>query len=263
MNFKSAILAGILAAGLPMAVQAQEAEKYEEYRVGCEAGVTCNDFNVNYQQPETDEEISQRTRPRRTRRTSSRKKIYVGGTLGAFFSGEFDDLLVVAEDGNIEAVDPGTGIGGSLYGGYKFTDSISADGELVVYGGGADPLDDSGYAAVGFFLNPRYTLALNKDNPRSPYGYISPGLGIVGLGFSDEIDDQYETLTGDDDDLGGAGFAIQAKAGVGYPVSDSLSIFGQVRYLNSFNNFEVINDDDTEDVGISSFGLEAGINFNL
>ena len=258
MKVKSTILAGLLVAAFPVAAQAQSIESYEEYQVSCETGANCDNFDVNYeQQPEDNDAISQRTRTRRTRPRSSDKKIYLGGTLGVFFAGEFDDLLVVAEDGNIESVDPGTGFGGSLYGGYKFSDMIGADAELFVFGASADPLDDSGYTAVGFFANPRFTLALNKDNPKSPYGFVSPGLGLIGLGFSDEIDDQYN------DDVEGTGFAIQLKAGVGYPISESLSVFGQARFLNSFSNFEVERVGDNEDISLSSFGLEAGLNFNL
>ena len=258
MNIKTTLLASVLLAGLPIAAQAQNAESYDNYQVGCQTGAECGSFNVNYQQPEANDEVAQRTRTRRVRRTSSRKKIYIGGTLGLFFPGEFEELEVVS-DGERESVDPGTGFGGSLYAGYNFSEMIGADLELVVFGAGAEPLDDSGLAAVGFFINPRFTLAFSKDNPKSPYAYVSPGLGIVGLGFDDEIDDQY---TGDD--LSGSGLGLQLKAGVGYPLSESFSLFGQARYLGSFNNIEIIQaDGDEEDIGLGSLGLEAGINFSI
>lgn len=282
MKIKTALLASVLLAGLPIAAQAQSTESYDNYQVSCETGVDCNNFDVKYQQPEADGEVSQRTRTRRVRRTSSsRKKVYLGGTLGIIFPGELDEIDVSDDvtfsNGdfileNPEAVDPGTGFGGSLFAGYNFSNSLGADLELFIFGGGADPIDDSAYAAVGIFANPRFTYAFNQDNiAKSPYAYISPGIGIVSAALSEEIqdsvDDDVEINDEDDNDdaVAGAGLGLQLKAGVGLPVSETFHVFGQARYFKGFSIFEIedTNTGDSEDQGFSSFGLEAGISLNF
>ena len=281
MKIKNAILAGVLVAGLPVAVQAQEVDNYAEYQVSCGNGAECSDFDANYeQQPETDDQIAQRTRTRRTRsRRGSNKKVYLGATLGLAFPGELDELQVsenediIIVDGvqvtgiDSEAVNPGTGFGGSLFAGFNFSEAIGADLELFVFGGGADPIDDAAFAAVGFFINPRYTLKFDKDNTKSLYAYVSPGLGIVSAGLSDEIEDDLIGEVDDDNSDGvfGAGLGLQLKAGVGLPLSETFHLFGQARYFNGFNIFEVESEEngDSENQGFSSLGLEAGISLNL
>ena len=261
MKIKTTILT-ILLALAPVAVRAQDADSsYENYQVGCNA-TECNDFEVNYQE----DEVAQRTRNRRTRRTrrTDDKKIYVGGTLGIFFPSEVDDFeigIVSGETTDLETVDPGTGFGGSVYGGYKFTDRIGADVEAFVFGGDADPLDSS-YTSYGFFVNPRFTYTFDQANGLYVFG--SPGIGIAGVDFGDEISDAEGV-----EDASGAGFALQAKVGVGYPVSDSLDIIGQARYFNAFNAVETTQFgaggqvSETEDQDFNSFSVEAGVNFKF
>ena len=258
MKVKTTILA-ILLALAPMAVRAQDADSsYENYQVGCNSGAECNDFEVNYQ-----DEVAQRTRDRRIRRTRSTddKKIYAGATIGIFFPSEIDDLdigIVSGEVTDLETVDPGTGFGGSIYGGYKFTDSISADVEGFVFTGDADPLDSS-YTSYGFFVNPRYTYTFDEYN--GVYVFASPGIGVAGVDFGDEISDAPGA-----EDASGAGFALQAKIGAGYPVSDTIDIIGQARYFNAFNAVETTQFgaagevSQTEDKDFSSFSIEAGVN---
>ena len=259
MKIKTTILA-ILLALAPIAVRAQDADSnYENYQVGCNSGAECNDFEVNYQQ----DELAQRTRERRTRRTRSAddKKIYAGGTIGIFFPSEIDDFdigIVSGDVTDLETVDPGTGFGGSIYGGYKFTDRIGADVEAFVFGGDADPLDSS-YTSYGFFVNPRFTYTFNESN--GIYVFGSPGIGVAGVDFGDEISDAEGV-----EDASGAGFALQAKAGVGYPLSDTIDIIGQARYFNAFNAVETTQFgaggevSETEDKDFSSFSIEAGVN---
>ena len=266
MKIKAAILASALVAGLPVAVKAQDVENYDNYRVSCETGVECKDFDVNYAQDDRVTQTPRRTRTRRTRSSSNDKKIYAGATLGIFLPSEIEDFDINISSGDtndLETVDPGTGFGGSIYGGYKFSNFISADVEGFVFGGDSDPLDSS-YTAYGFFVNPRFTYSFNPDNFKSFYVFASPGIGIAGINFGDEIAD----AQGVEDD-GGAGFAIQAKAGVGYPVSETIDIIGQVRYFNAFNVIETIQfgqageGSETEDQGFSSLGLELGANFKF
>ena len=254
MKIKNAIFVGLLAACFPAAVQAQNMENYGEYQKS-------NDLTVNYeQQSETEDQLAQRTRtrPRRTRRGSSDfKKLYLGGTLGVFAPGELDDGL---------NIDPGTGVGGSLHVGYKFSKFIGADLELLIFGGGAEvpdteAFDDSSYASVGLFANPRFTYSFNQDNiNNSLYVFVSPGIGINAVGFGGDIEDD---LDDSDIDTSGAGLALQAKAGVGYPLSESLDIFGQARYLKTFNIYTESDDDLVDDQDFDSLGFELGLNLKL
>ena len=257
MKFKISLLAALLVAAFPLSAKAQDTNSYESLKVSCNSGAECSDFGVNFQEEGDEVAQTRRTRTRRTRRGSSDKKIYAGVTLGAFFSGELDEIEVI-EDNEAQNIDLGTAFGGSIYGGYKFSDLIGGDAELVVLGGGADPVDDGGYTAVGFFANPRITYAFNKDNERSPYVFASPGIGFVTLSLNDDVEDELNN-----DDLSGTGFAIQAKLGAGYPVTDLIDVIGQVRYVNSFNNFEVIEGGGSEDQGFDSFGIELGANFKF
>lgn len=268
MNIKTAVLAIILATGLPVAVQAQDVNDYENYRVACDSGAECNDFQVNYEQSDGDKVAqTRRTRPRRTRSSSLDSKYYVGGTLGAFFPSEIDDFQVgVVGPGNVtnlETVDPGAGFGGSVYGGYQFSELIGADIEAFVFGGGAEPFDSS-YTSYGFFINPRFTYTIDPNNDRSIYVFASPGIGLAGVNFGDDLSD----ALGDDSDSG-TGFALQVKAGAGYPVSDSIDIIAQARYFNAFSAIETTQFgqggtvSETEDKGFNAFSIEAGANFKF
>lgn len=264
MNIKIAILSALLVT-LPVSVRAQDVENYENYKVACDSGAECNSFEVNYQE----DEVAQYPRRTRTRRTRSRgvdKKIYAGATLGIFFPSQIDDFDINVSSGTVndlQTVDPGTGFGGSIYGGYKFTDRISADVEGFVFGGDADPLDSS-YTSYGFFVNPRYTYTLNEGEDKSLYVFASPGIGLAGVDFGDEISDASGV-----DDSSGTGFALQGKIGAGYPVSDMIDIIGQARYFYAFDVIEVTEfgqageGSETEDKGFDAFSIEVGANFKF
>ena len=268
MNIKISMLAALVVASIPFSVKAQDINGYDNYRVSCEAAAECNNFDVNYEEAQGNDKIAQtrRTRTRRTRSSANDKKIYVGGTLGIFFPSEIDDFNIGVVSGtttDLQTVDPGTGFGGSLYAGYEFSDLIGADVEGFVFGGNADPLDSS-YTSYGFFVNPRFTYTINQVSSKSPYVFVSPGIGIAGINFNGDVGD---TL-GDDNDSG-TGFALQVKGGVGYPLTESLDLVGQVRYFNAFNVVEITQFgengeiSETEDEGFNAFSLEAGINFKL
>ncbi len=268
MNIKTTVLAIILATGLPVAVQAQDANEYENYQVACNSGAECNDFEVNYEQSDEDKVAqTRRTRPRRTRSSGLDSRYYAGGTLGVFFPSEIDNFNVgVLGAGNVttlQTVDPGTGFGGSIYGGYQFSDLIGADIEGFVSFGDAEPFDSS-YTSYGFFVNPRFTYTLDPDNTDSIYLFASPGIGLAGINFKDDLSD----ALGDDSDSG-TGFALQIKAGAGYPVSDSIDIIAQARYFNAFNAIETTQFgqggtvSQTEDKDFNAFSIEAGANFKF
>lgn len=241
MKIKNAILAGVLIAGLPVAVNAQEVENYDEYKVGCEAGVDCNDFDVNYEQSETNDELSQRTRTRRTRRSSD-KKIYFGATPGIAFLGDGTN----------------TGFGGSLFGGYNFSEKASAELEIFDYFGGLDDgvssfdsvIDDSGYNYLGLAANAVFKYPFDQSNSRSFYGFAGIGLGYGRFSFTGDFGDFLDD-NNIDNSLGG--FLFNTKLGVGYPVTDSIDLMGQLRYANTFldevNNVTFQQDAITFDIG--------------
>jgi len=225
MKIKNVILAGVLAAGLPLAVQAQEVESYDDYQVSCESGADCNNFDVDYeQQPEANDDISQRTRTRtRTRtRRSSNKKAYVGITPGLAFLGDGTNV----------------GIGGSLVGGYNFSEKVTAELEILDYFGGLDDgvssfdsvVDDSGYNYFGIAANVVSKYSFNKRNPKSLYAFGGAGLGYGRFSFTGDFSDFLDDI---DVDTSLSGFLINLKLGVGYPITDSIDLMGQARYVNT------------------------------
>ena len=264
MKIKTAILTALLVA-VPVSVRAQDVGNYENYKVACDSGAECNSFEVNYQDEDKVAQ-SRRTRIRRTRSTTSDSKYYAGATIGLFLPSEIDDFDINVSSGavnDLQTVDPGTGFGGSLYGGYKFTDRISADVEGFIFGGDADPLDSS-YTSYGFFVNPRFTYTFNQDEVNGLYAFASPGIGLAILDFGDEISDAQGV-----EDGSGVGFALQGKIGVGYPVSDRIDIIGQGRYFHAFNVIETTQfgqageGSETEDKGFDAFSIEIGANFKF
>lgn len=243
MNIKTIALAVILAIGLPVAAQAQDTEGYESLKVSCQSGVECNDFNVNFQ--EQGEQIAQtrRTRTRRTRDSSSLdSKYYAGGNLGLFLP-------------FIEDADVGIDFGGLF--GYRVNQNISAELELFNARGGTDT-DDLGYSIFGAAANGVYRYYFNPDNSKSLYAF--GGLGL-GFGVVSQTGDFADDLDDDGVDTSRTGFLLQTKAGVGYPLSDNLDLFGQARYANVFIGEEDDVEDSGEDGNGISFDIGATYNF--
>ena len=233
MKIKNAILASLLFASIPFAAQAQEAENYDNYQVSCEAGINCQDFDVIYEQQEGNDDVAQRRRTRRTRRTSSFSKYYFSGNIGAFFPG--DDF------------DTGFGLGGAF--GYRFTEKLAAEIEVFDYFGGTE-VDDLGYNFLGFAANVAGRYPFNSSNSKSIYGFAGAGIGYGNISLTGDVADDIDDAGGDTSE---GGFLFQGKVGVGYPVSDSVDIFGQFRYVN------VSNDGDNGD----AFSLDAGATYNF
>jgi hypothetical protein len=211
MNIKTTLLAALLVL-TPVAVRAQDADNYESYRVSCNSGAECNDFDVNYQE----DEVAQRTRNRRTRRTrAADTKYYVGGNIAPFFP--FDGDLDI-------------GFGGGIFGGYKFTDNISAEVEIFDYFGGTET-DDLGYNNFGATANGVYRYYIDQRNPQSLY--VFGGLG-VGIGVASATGDVADDLDDAGVDTSETGFLVQGKGGVGYPVTDKIDAFAQTKFFNIF-----------------------------
>lgn len=223
MKLKISMLAAFLVAAFPFAAQAQETNSYDGLNVSCESGAECNDFGVDFQ--EQGEEVAQtrRTRPRRTRRSSDDSKYYAGGNVGLFIP-----FFDVVED---EDSDIGFTFGGLF--GYKFTKNISAELELYDSLGGTE-VDDLGYNIFGASANGVYRYYFNPNSSRSLYAYGGLGLGVGVVNFTGDV--------ADDADLDSqTGFLLQGKAGVGYPLSERVDLFGQTRFTNVF-----LDEDDDE-----------------
>ena len=165
MKLKISILVALAVIAFPFAAQAQDTNSYESLNVSCESGAECSDFGVNFKQEGDTVAQTRRTRTRRTRRSSDDSKAFVGGTLGVFFPSEIDDSII----------DPGTGFGGSVFGGYKFTDLIAAEAEASLAFGGSDDEDvngnevDGSYTLFTLLVGPRFTYTIDQGNDRSFY----------------------------------------------------------------------------------------------
>jgi len=224
--------------------------------LGCSTIGTSKTGDNAWQQEVEPVKISQ-TRIRERYRDNDLKKVYLGGTVGLFLPSDSDEINFDNDDFDLDTIDSDSGFGGSAYAGYKLNQFLSADLEIFVFGGDAEPFD-SDYTAAGFFLNPRYTLPIGGNANASPYGFISPGIGVAGVGFGDDIEDRL------DDDGFNTGVAVQLKAGAGLPLSETIDVFGQARYFNAFNVYQISGvDEDDEDQGFSSVSFEAGLNFKL
>ena len=246
MKIKTIFLASILLAGSSVAVQAQSIKSDDSDRVSCITADDCKNSEVIFPEPKVNDEIVQRNRTRSVRRQRSRKKIYIGGSPVFVFPGEFEEI----EDASGETVNPSTGSGFGLFAGFNFSDLIGVDYERFIAYGDTEPL--SSYRVSGNFINPRFTFILNKDNLKSPYAYISPGIGLASL----RLENSFGRNVGS-----GNGLGLQLKVGFGLPLSETFHLFGQARYFQGFNLIEINSSSRTQ--GFSAFGLEAGISFNF
>jgi hypothetical protein len=229
MKLKVILLGIIAACFLPLTAQAETVasnsnEKVSDFSTSQsqEQDFNYNSLSISYDQTaleplqestDSNEEIAQRSRRTRSRRSD--KKFYAGANIGLLFP--FEDR-----------VDVGFGFP-SVFGGYKFNKYAGADVEFFNYLGGTDE-DDLGYFAFGFLANARFTYPFGqKDN--SIYAFASSG---IGYGRSNPTGDAADNLNLN----GSGGFTFQIKTGIGYPFSDKLDAFGQLRYINIGNEGE-------------------------
>jgi hypothetical protein len=275
MNIKITALALMLAIGFPIAAQAQNTNGFDNnvqapsqpdvnVQTPSQPGVnvqtpsqpgfevqtpsaTPSESDVNFQEQNDELTENRRTRTRRTRTTSSSldSKYYAGGNLGLFvpFNGDNSD-----DDIGIEF--------GGLFG-YKVNKNISAELELFNARGGSD-VDDLGYSVFGASANGVYRYYFNPDNSKSLYAFGGLGLGFGTLSATGDVADEAED---DGVDTSKTGFLLQTKAGVGYPLTDNLDLFGQARYANVFIGEEDDIEGSGEDGNGISFDLGATYNF--
>jgi len=252
-KIETVILAIVFSMGILSVVKAETNKKKQNTQVTCITECspvpTQKTNQLSVEQPMNFEvaQIERRTR------ANDLKKVYLGGTVGFFLPSDSDEFDL--DNADFDSIDLDTGFGGSGYVGYKFNNFLSADLEFLVFGGNSEPFD-SDYTAAGFFINPRYTLPIGGNPNASPFIFASPGIGVAGVGFGDDIEEQISA-----DGLN-TGVALQIKAGAGLPLSESIDVIGQARYFNAFSVYE-ISDADDDDQGFSSFSLEAGLNFKL
>jgi Outer membrane protein beta-barrel domain len=201
-------------------------------------------FNVEEQ--ESDLTPSRRTRTRRTRSSSLDSKYYAGGDIGLFvpfFGGDNADA------------DPGIDFNGLF--GYKVNKNISAEVELFNARGGTE-VDDLGYNLFGASANGVYRYYFNPDSSKSLYAFGGLGLGFGVLSATGDVADRADDAGTDTSD---AGFLLQSKVGVGYPLTDNIDLFGQTRYTNVFIGEEDGVPDSGDDGNGLSFDVGATFNF--
>jgi hypothetical protein len=281
MNIRITVLTLILAIGFPVAAQAQNTNGFDnnvptrsqpgvdvqtpsqpgvDVQTPSQPGVdvqtpsqsgfdvqTPSESDVNLQEEDNDLTQNRRTRTRRTRSTSSSldSKYYAGGNLGLFvpFNGDNSDD------------DIGIDFGGLF--GYKINKNISAEVELFNARGGTDT-DDLGYSIFGATANGVYRYYFNPDNSKSLYAYGGLGLGFGKLSATGDVADDLDDRGVDTSDTG---FLLQTKAGVGYPISDNIDLFGQARYANVFIGEEDNVEGSGDDGNGISFDIGATYNF--
>lgn len=231
MKLKISMLAALLLAVFPFTAQAQETNSYESLNVSCESGAECNDFGVNFSAEGNEVAQTRRRRTRRTRGGGLDTRYYTGGNIGLF--------IPFVDDNDV-----GFTFGGLF--GYRFNKSISAELEIYDSLGGTE-IDDLGYNVLGISANGVYRYHFNPNSSRSLYAFggLGLGVGIVNAtgDVADDLDIDSET-----------GFLLQTKAGVGYPLSEQLDIFGQTRFTNVFIG-------DVEDFDGLSFDVGATFKF--
>ena len=248
-------LAIAIVLGLSQGAKADDTKVSETLQVSCdpfvisEANAQCNS---NLDADLQGDQIAQR---RGRRRKSKVEGYYAGGSLGAFFASDVDD------------VEANNAFGGSLFGGIKFNKYFSADIEVIgalgdfeeveVASGNDIELDYSGF---GFYINPRAELPLFQLAGSSASIYISPGIGIsqsnVSVDFNQPLN-QGATFEISEIDASQIGFSFQVKGGVKVPVSRTINLFGQVRYVT------LPTDDFLVDDSLNFFSTEAGVSLNF
>ena len=243
--------------------------------------VSCNPFANNnidaqcdpssYSVVEQESLVAQTRRGRGRKRKSKVEGYYAGFTLGAGFpSGEIE----FSNNSGTEFPEGeySTGFSGSIFGGIKFTRNLAADVELYLGIGGLDTDDyddfvndpanellivgeyesDGDYSAFAFYINPRFELPLSESGSFSLY--ISPGIGISQTNVNFESEDEGVENIRDIDDSR-TGFTYQVKGGATVAISETIGVFGQLRYTS------LPTDDDVDTINI--FATEAGLKFNF
>ena len=284
MVAKNTALAMALILGCSISTKAEEIETYQTLEVSCNPFSTlnsqCESDLIAQSEPDAEPEIDTEEQiippPRRRGRIRDRNRkidgFYAGFSLGAGFpSGEIDFANTEAPPAEYS-----NSFVGSLLGGIKFSKNISADAEFLLVLGGIntddfedyanDPANgfntdgsfesDASYSAFAFYLNPRFELPLNKSESFNLY--LSPGIGLSQTIVTRSSEDSENQFL-DDEDISNTSFTYQIKGGASYLISDTIGVFGQLRYA-SLGTDESESDFPDD---INFFSTEVGMRFNL
>lgn len=276
---KNITLAMAIVLGFSLSTKAEETKTYKTLEVSCNPFFSYDlnsECNSNLAVESETDLISQ---TRRGRRRKSRVQGYYGGfSLGIGFpSGELDAEEAQTEEFQFSNPEYDTAFVGSLFGGIKFTRSISADLEFLLALGGvdSDSLDsafndfaaglglegslntDGDFSAFALYINPRFELPLSRNGSFNVY--ISPGIGLSQTNVNFEAVSDFTAL-GDDNininqDASNTGVTFQVKGGASFAFSDTIGAFAQAR-------FTTLPTDDGFD-SINIFGADAGLKFNF
>ena len=274
---KNITLAMAIVLGFSLSTKAEETQTYETLEISCNPFLSYGLNSECDRNLAVESETDLVAQTRRGRRRKSKVQGYYGGfSLGVGFpSGELD----FGDIPDIEFSDPeyDTTFLGSLFGGIKFTKSISADLEFLLALGGVDSdslengfndfaaasgvegslSTDGDFSAFAFYINPRFELPLSKSGNFNVY--ITPGIGLSQTNVNFEAVSNFPAL-GDqnlniDQDASRTGVTFQIKGGASIALSDTIGAFAQARYTT------LPTDDDFDSINI--FGADAGLKFNF
>ena len=272
---KNISLATVLVLGLSQTAKADESKSYGDFRVSCDPAInrdsklSCS-FNNQLVESNREEvtEVAQGNRGRR--RKSTVDGYYAGFSLGLIspsggLNFDFDDIEGAE---GIPGIDYDTGFSGSIFGGIKFSEIISAELEFLLgFGSGdtdgfndgfqdtiIDPIAeladisgdfeiDSDYSIFALYASPRFDLPIsNKFSV-----FISPGIGLAQTnvnvettsdlnisGIDDPVIDEFNTTFAGanlDADDSTTGFSFKIKAGAEYSITNNIDVFGQASYV--------------------------------
>jgi opacity protein-like surface antigen len=275
--FKNASIAGALVFGLAQTAQADQNNKYQDLNISCNPAIDqTSQLNCSFNPQPTeikqgdDTEIAQGTRGRRRK---SKVDGYYGGFSGGigFAGGSSATEEEQAAFSSFDVGDTGeytNSFDGSLFGGIKFSQNISADLEFFLALGGLETekvenlFRDNGaegnvegdFSAVALYANPRFELPITGDDKLSLY--ISPGIGLSQTNVNLKIEGLSSVDVPDEDtDESQTGISFQVKGGAEYQISDTMDIFAQARYVT------LPTGGDLDSINI--FGLDGGLKFNF
>ncbi len=268
---QNATLAVAVVLGFSVSAKAEDVKTYETLQVSCNP---FSDSELNAQCASNLSIQSQETQVAQARRRPRKRKSKVAGYYGGF------SLGVGFPDGGVEVTNSegtefptpeyDTGFAGSIFGGISFTKNLSADIELLLGIGNLDTDElndfvnegnfdivgeyeaDGDYSAFAFYINPRFELPLTESGSFSLYA--SPGIGISQTNVNFNAEDEGVENTRDIDDSS-TGFTYQIKGGVTVAISETIGVFGQLRYAS------LPTDEDVDTINL--FSTEAGLKFNF
>ena len=147
-----------------------------------------------------------------------------------------------------------------------------APDEVTINGNFED--SDINYSAFALYISPKFSLPIS-----SKFGvYLSPGIGLsqtnvnyesnsdlsIGIqtddaAITDTVND-FNNITDDTDrDLSQTGISFQIKAGASFQISETIGLFGQLRYAT----LPTESNDEFDTDSLNSFGTQAGLTFNF